>query len=198
MQTFFKCILDALGYKTDFFPVTVLGYAEHVGIIAYDLSFKDSKHNVDIGCVYPTFEAIPLNFEEESPIYSFSFLKYKYKKRADDIMEWLHQSRSDKTQWFRFAEMAVSNPVPVSYFFKTTEHDFSDPRNQFNATIRISHYNGNCFFSVKGKVIKWSEEKEQKLLQREVETKEEVTAILIKEFPQFPVEIIEQALLNTM
>lgn len=199
LQTFFKCLIDALGYRADFCNVMVPSInQDHVGIIAHDLTSDGSRHIVDVGCVYPTFEAIPLDFEDESPVYSVSFLRYKFKKRPDGIVEWFHESRQDKTKWFKFAEIEASKYVPVSFFFKTTERDFTDPTNPFNTKIRISHYKENCFFAVKGKVIKWSEKKEKILLTREVETTEEVRAILIQEFPQFPIEMIEQAILHTM
>ncbi|XP_071847872.1 uncharacterized protein [Apostichopus japonicus] len=197
IQTFFKCLLDALGYKTDFFPITVLGQG-HVGIIVHDLASQGSKHVVDVGCVSPTFTAIPFNFERESEIYSVSFLKYKYVRRADGIVEWLHQSRSDENDWFRFAEMEVTNLVTVSYFFETTERDFADPSNELNSILRISHYNGNCFFSVKDNIVKWSEEPQQKLLSKRLETKEEIATMLHEEFPQFPIEIIKQCVSNTL
>ena len=38
---------------------------------------------VDVGCGYPTFEAVPVNFEEEFVVYKQSFLEYKFVKSKE-------------------------------------------------------------------------------------------------------------------
>ena len=40
---------------------------------------------------YPTFEAIPLNFEMESPEYNHSFLRYKFIRHDSTVIWRMHQ-----------------------------------------------------------------------------------------------------------
>lgn len=96
IQPFFKCLLDALGYKTDFCPATVSGaFERHICVIVHDVGVKGNKHIVEVSNIHPTFKAIPLNFERESPIYSFSYFKYKYVRTADGHLDWLRQISTD-------------------------------------------------------------------------------------------------------
>lgn len=198
IQPFFKCLLDALGFKTDLFPGSILGNVDgHTGIVVHNLEFHGSKHMVEVGCACPVLTAIPLNFEKESQMYSHSFLTHKYLRRADGILEWLHRFKDVDSGWFKFAELNISRLVDISYFFVKNEADYTDPTNKFNCGVWAVRMNGNRFFAVKGSTIKWSEEQDQQLLSQNIGSKEELKAILHKNFPQFPLRMIEQALSNT-
>lgn len=198
IQPFFMSLLDAVGFKTDLYPASILGNVEgHMGIMVHDLSFNGSKHMVEVGCGHPVFTAIPLNFSGESPTYLNSFLRHKFLQRPDGILEWLHQSKTQEDEWFKFAELNTSKLVSVSYFLEKNEMDYTDPLNKFNRFVWASKMTGNRLFAVKGNTVTWTDEKGQNLAKKEIKTKEEMESLLHDEFPQFPIEMIQQSLCNT-
>lgn len=198
IQPFFKCLLDALGYQTSFFPASVLGSFEgHVGIIVHDLKYKGSRHIVEVGCKHPTFTAIPLDFEVESEIYSVSYASYKYVRRPDGMLDWLLKFQTKKNEWFKFAVLNTTKLVDISYFFEKQEADQTNLEIELNRSVWASHYKGNCFFWVRGSTLSWNEKQEQELLKKEIGTKEELKEILQSEFPQFPSEMINLSFSNT-
>lgn len=75
-------ILKALGFSVRLCPATVTSTVthpdNHVIILVNDLEQKGDLHLVECGIGSPTFRAVSLNFEEESPIFVDSFLEYKY------------------------------------------------------------------------------------------------------------------------
>ncbi|XP_076436106.1 uncharacterized protein LOC143275718 [Babylonia areolata] len=50
----------------------------HILVIVNDLEKKGDVHVVECGVGFPTFRAVSLDFDEESPVYVDSFLEYKY------------------------------------------------------------------------------------------------------------------------
>ena len=60
---FMKYLLEALGYDVYFAACSAFGFPDnHITTIVRDLSFPGSNHIVD-NIAFPTFEAIPLDFE---------------------------------------------------------------------------------------------------------------------------------------
>ena len=75
LNTFMKYFLEALGYGAHHVASTVVKVGDH---IMTRVDIARDKFIVDVGCGYPTFEAIPVNFEKESPFYKHSFVEYKF------------------------------------------------------------------------------------------------------------------------
>ena len=50
----------------------------HILTSVKHLTSADSIHLVDVGCGYPTYQTIPVDFDSESPVYTNGFLKYKF------------------------------------------------------------------------------------------------------------------------
>ena len=83
---FMKYLLEALGYDIYFVACNAFGCpGNHITTIVRGLSSPGSHHMVD-NIAFPTFEAIPLDFEVESPIYHHSYLEYKFLKRGGQIL----------------------------------------------------------------------------------------------------------------
>ena len=88
LNTFMKFLLQALGYDV-YFVASNIGYPNnHIITVVQNLTKPGDKHLVDVGVGYPTFEAIPLDFEHESPVYLHSFLWYKFVREGDTIARW--------------------------------------------------------------------------------------------------------------
>ena len=80
-------ILKSLGYSAYLCGCSVPGtiISTHLALIVKDLVNPGDIHLVDCGLGQPTFKAISLNFNEESPIFQESFLEYKYIKHDDKL-----------------------------------------------------------------------------------------------------------------
>ena len=80
LNTFMKLFLEALGYAAHHISCTVVEIGDH---IMTRVDIEGNMFLVDVGCGYPTFEAVPVNFEDESVLYKHSFLKYKFDKSKE-------------------------------------------------------------------------------------------------------------------
>ena len=81
-------LLKALGYSAHLCGtiLTTTGISVHLTVIVKDLVNTGDVHLVDCGLGLPSFRAISLNFNEESPVYQESYLEYKYIKRDGKIL----------------------------------------------------------------------------------------------------------------
>jgi hypothetical protein len=81
-------LLNALGYSA--FPLTSVVtsnvFNHHLNLIVKDLNNKGDLHLVDCGLGLPSFRAISLNFDKESPVYRDSFLEYKFIKHKGKVL----------------------------------------------------------------------------------------------------------------
>lgn len=87
---FMKALLTALGYKVHFASGAIFYPDNHVMVIVNNLTYSGSQHLVDMNG-YPTFEAIPLDFEGESAEYNHSFLRYKFVRVDSNIIWRMHR-----------------------------------------------------------------------------------------------------------
>ncbi|KAK7478436.1 hypothetical protein BaRGS_00030282 [Batillaria attramentaria] len=75
-------LLKALGYSVQLCPATctstVTSPDNHVVILLNNLENDGDLHLLEFGVGFPTFRAVSLNFEQESPVFVDSFLEYKY------------------------------------------------------------------------------------------------------------------------
>ena len=88
MGTFTWQLLSVLGYSAHLCRVLITssGTNIHLAVIVKDLVNPGDIHMVDCGFGQPTFRAISLNFNKESPIFQESYLEYKYIKHDGKIL----------------------------------------------------------------------------------------------------------------
>ena len=67
-------------------------YNNHLLVLVYNLKKDGSIHMVDTGCASPTFSAIALDFQNETPIFNESFLRYKFTKTGNKIQRFHDRS----------------------------------------------------------------------------------------------------------
>ncbi|XP_078695088.1 arylamine N-acetyltransferase, pineal gland isozyme NAT-3-like [Branchiostoma floridae x Branchiostoma belcheri] len=85
-QNFFVFyLLQSLEYDVFLISSNVSYPKNHVIVGARNVAEKDDVYLVEVGCGFPTFQAIPLNFQEESPVYQHSFLEYRFVKKGEMI-----------------------------------------------------------------------------------------------------------------
>ncbi len=120
LNTFMKLLLEALGYSVYHIISSVSEPENHIITIA---TFDNIKYLVEVGCGYPTFQPIPLNFKDESIIYENSFIKYKFKWISEDTIERQHLFLTPSANWQRFYSFCVTpklfeeldKPMTVAY-----------------------------------------------------------------------------------
>lgn len=82
MALFTWGLFKALGFSVRMVPSVVTGNHtapnNHVLLLIDGIENESDLHLVDCGTGFPTFRTISLNFSEESPIFTDSFLEYKY------------------------------------------------------------------------------------------------------------------------
>ena len=61
LNSFMKYLLEALGYKAYHIACHIVRENDHILTV---VEIQTVKYLVDVGVGYPTFEAIPLNFEK--------------------------------------------------------------------------------------------------------------------------------------
>ncbi|XP_076324555.1 putative arylamine N-acetyltransferase 2 isoform X2 [Tachypleus tridentatus] len=156
INVFTKYLLQALGFNAYHAACSIEFPNNHIVTIIRDLTFDGSKHLVDFSG-YPLFKAIPLDFGEKSPVYSASFLTYKFIREQKSIVR-LHQTQNiyrsssflyfDNCQdisvnWFRFC---VIDPEPreLDYFEEDMTKVFTVPgaNSPFLETLRIVSFPG--------------------------------------------------------
>lgn len=98
MNVFFKYLLDALGYHTHFLASNIdVPCMNHVLIVVNSLNTRGDQFLVDVGLAFPTFLPIPLDFEEESPVYSDSFVVCKYIHKDGKLLRY-HAKSAQKAR----------------------------------------------------------------------------------------------------
>ena len=90
IASFTKGLLKALGFPVQMLSSTVTATLtapnNHALLLTYDLENKGDVHLVDCGTGFPTFRAISLKFQDESPVFKDSFLEYKYIRSNGKIL----------------------------------------------------------------------------------------------------------------
>lgn len=91
-------LLKYLGYdvhlNTSLVPDATTTTDNHLVVLLKNLRKDGDIHLVDAGCGHPTFQAISLDFETESPMFQESFLRYKFVKHGCKIRR-LHDPASN-------------------------------------------------------------------------------------------------------
>ena len=200
---FMKCLLEALGYDVYFAACDAFGFPDnHITTIVRDLSSPGSHHIVD-NSAFPTFEAISLDFEVESPIYFHSYLEYKFMKRGSQILR-LHR-KGEHTPiipggeciidgWRRIFEFELM-PRDLSYFEKSMNVVYTKPgeNSPFLETFHAVVYKDLKLIAIKNDLL-MLENDGQKLVVTKMQTHEEMITTVKKYFPMFTVKEITKAM----
>ena len=124
------------------------------------MDIKGNLFLVDVGCGYPAFEAVPVNFEEESVVYKHSFLEYKFvkSKEMSDVIR-LHRTSKYKEEtfenrpiidgWWQFYHVDLT-PRHLDFFAETMTKVYTTP-GLFHESLRLVAYPNQKMFAVKDK-----------------------------------------------
>ena len=200
---FIKILLEALNYDTYFAAGTVCYPNNHIMTIVKDLSFAGSKHLVDVNG-YPSFEAIPLDFEHESPIYYHAFLEYKFIREGCKIFRFHrkgeyrplvpgHEYNVDG--WRRLCEVDLT-PRDLSYFKQSMTDVYTIPgkNSPFLVSFRAIIYKDLKLAAIKDNTLLLENDKHEVEV-TEISNQEEMIKTVNKYFPSlFTIEEITKAI----
>ena len=200
---FMKYLLEALGYDVYFAACNVFGFTgNHITTIVRGLSSPGSHHIVD-NSAFPTFEAIPLDFEVESPIYHHSYLEYKFLKRDGQILR-MHRKREHTPTipggeriidgWRRIFEFELT-PRDLSHVEHSMRVVYTEPgqNSPFLKTFHAVVYKDLKLIAIKDDLL-MLENDEQKLVVTKMQTREEMVSTVKQYFPMFTVNEITKAM----
>jgi len=196
-NTGFKNLLEALNYNVVLLPSAVKLEFDHVVILA---KIDGNDYLVDVGCGYPTFEAIPLDFETESKVYRYSFLKLRF-IREDGFIKRLHNhsrliptsAQGNSTLWVKFYHFKVT-PVDLTFFDETLQTVYTVPgTSPFLISLR-------AFRCAYGKAVGFyndcliTEDENNDLVETKLQSSEEVKAKLLELFPMLHLHLVNAAM----
>ena len=199
LNAFMKLFLEALGYTA--YHVTATAVTPN-GHILTRVDIEGNLFLVEVGCGYPTFEVVPVNFEEESAVYKNSVLEYKFikSKETGDIIR-LHRSSKYREEpfknipiidgWWRFYHVDLT-PRHLDFFAESMTKVYTPP-GVFHESLRLVAYPDQKMFAVKDKT---------QLVQNDcgaidptLLTSDEVVQVITARFPVLT-ELTKAALIN--
>ena len=207
----FMCkLLNSLGCDAHTGLGHVQGNEDHVVVIVKNVESTGDSYLVDVGFGFPTFEAVPLDFEVETDIYQQSFSTFKYVRHNDRIARLSKTGSNPKEEEAdKKGGFLCEEGWKIVYDFSVEKRDLSDPVNLksmdniyanydktsvFHGTIRVvafPHGKAICF-----KDFTMLTENENKKLDPTAVNGNELFSLITKNFPQFNLEIIQNAIKN--
>ena len=198
----FKFILEALGFDVSLVGAEVTHPNNHAIILA---TIDNIQYLVDVGCGYPAFNAIPLNFEDESPVYSQSFSTYKFVRKGDTI-ERLHLRNTEKHMiagnpkydkqadtWIRFYDFKIE-PVSLSFFDGPMNDVYTVPgTSPFLISLRVVTFENNRCIAIRDTSL-LTEGDDNVLHEEKLGSLDEIKAAILKLCPQISSDAVDKAL----
>ena len=200
-------LLRALGYKVSLVPATVINNVDcHLTLIVSNLTCQGSEHMVDFGAGPPTFRPIPFDFEEMSPEYTDSFLRYRFVRQGETIIR-QHTIESDPgharafkdfqvdDKWFSFFFIHANRPVNVAHFTNTVIGVYTDPKHTSGLLTKMycCAYPKGRFVCIKDTTL-LVEDGEGRVQKSYFRSRKEIFAAFERYFSQFPQKMIKAAM----
>ncbi len=165
-NVFFCHLLRALGFTAHHVSGTCnLKHPDnHIATVVTDVQTRPNGDKttreiflVDVGCGFPTLQAIPLDFSHESPVYQDIFLEYKFVKTGqheyqrlhlqnfggDDVTSLLDSSRSGKWErYYTFTDI----PRDLDHFSSAMTEVYTD---RFLRKFRVLNFSDTALTVLK-------------------------------------------------
>ena len=200
-------LLQALGYDAYLCAGSIMVFdsGNHVICIVRNLTSPGSLHMVDAWTGWPTFEAIPLDFQDESPIYNFSFLEFKFIRKGTLIQRYHRKGESyaempfDTDQhldgWRKMCEFDTAIPREISFFEQPMSRVYKQPGDlsPFLVSFRAVTYKDLKLVAIRNDTLLLEKEKHE-VKTTKLQSRKEVCEAMGKYFPQFTAEDVMKAL----
>ena len=157
-NVFFYHLLKALGYEVHHLSGTCNPKHpnNHIATLVHDVVQPGDKFLVDVGCGYPTLQAVPLDFDLESPIYTSIFLQYKF-VRLDGHYERQHLLNFGDERFQSLPSSTYSGNWARYYHFDLIPRDLRHfeaamtevYRDRFLRKFRVLHFTEKTMTAIK-------------------------------------------------
>lgn len=106
-----KYLLEALTFDVHFTAASIAGIPNnHLLLVVNNLTKVGDRHLVDVGTGFPFFNAVSLDFKDETPVFSNSFIQYKYRYKDGMLIQYLKKNAEsllppkldEETEWRQF------------------------------------------------------------------------------------------------
>ena len=204
-------LLQSLGYKVSLAHATcttsVMFPNNHVVVYVHDVIRSEDRFLVEVGCGFPTFRAVDLGFETESPVFVDSFLEYKYVKHDGKILRFHRKGctvirsgiKYPETdfylgEWRRFYTADTQSTTDLSQFDSCFDCVWKNgSASPFHTTFRIISFpEKQAVMIVNHKTL--IEDKEGELVAAEIVGGDDGVKKAVNQlFPVIPPTLVEQA-----
>ena len=197
-------LLRALGFHASAVTCNFLEFKDmHVAVVVLDLTQKGSRHLVDFGNSYPTWRIIPLDFEQVSPEYHDSFLRYRFAREGDVLIRQhsvdtdlanAHYTNHIKDGWYYFLYIYDNVPLTDADIVKGMNNAFSQIEEAlFFYVPRCVSYPGGRLLTISGTTL-LKEDEEGVCHKTFLRSREDIIDAFAQHFPQFSADMIRAAL----
>ncbi|XP_071501060.1 uncharacterized protein [Diadema antillarum] len=200
-NVFFYVFMQTLGYNVTLVTCDISFADSHVIIMAHNLTSEGSMHMVDVGSGYPTFTAVPCDFERESPEYHDSFLRYRFVRDGDLIIRQHHADTDPraalwpdrvKDGWYSFIYIHYKEPKKISYFDAVMTRIYTTvlPSPPYLSSPRCMTWPNRRLVCIKDATL--LQEIEKGHVQKSYfRSPDEILTAFAKHFPDFPADMVK-------
>ncbi|XP_046559596.1 uncharacterized protein LOC124268667 [Haliotis rubra] len=212
LNSFMFFLLEGLGYDV------TLGHAfvfvevderrdNHIIVFVHNLVTEGDMFLVDVGFGEPSFEAVSLDFETESPLFKHSYLEYKFFKQDGKIIRAngkgdIRLTRDPKPwevcigPWRGAYEFRTENARRFDEFQKCYHHQYASLEGMlFQRSLRAVMYpNGKALIILHSNML--CENESGDLVKCPLADDETILKTYLKHFPQFEEEMVKRAIAN--
>nr|XP_054768573.1 uncharacterized protein LOC129276168 [Lytechinus pictus] len=194
-------VLQSLGYMVSLVTCDVSFKDSHALNLVHNASYQGSIHMVDVGSGYPTFKAIPFNFDLVSPEYHHSYLRFRFIREGDLIIRQHHADTDPRASlwpdrvkdgWYSFIYIHADQPQKVSYFDEamTIVYTKKIPTPPYLTSPRCMAWPHGRFTCIKDTTL-LLENDEGRVEKFYLKSLHDVLTAYKKYFPQFPEETLK-------
>ncbi|XP_071953231.1 uncharacterized protein [Antedon mediterranea] len=204
LNQFIKELLNVLNYDVYYAQMAILDVDKsHVMVMVRNLIKPGDLHLVDVGMGHGSSDPIPLDFKEESPVYHIGFLYLKFVREDNVIIRYHKHDKKyefpvniDSKAWHVFGRITIT-PQDLDVF-KPIMRDIYTVPGAFGTSPFLTEL--RCVIFEKGKIVAIKdtvllvENDEHQLEVQEMTTHAQIISKVLKHFPSFSREMIEDAL----
>ena len=196
-------LLQALGYDAYLCAgsIMVSDSSNHVICIVENLTRPGSKHMVDAWTGWPTFEAIPLDFLDESPVYKFSYLEFKFIRNGTVIHRYHRKDYAELPfpsldGWRKMCTFDMAVYLQLSFFeqpmFRVLYKQLGD-LSPFLVSFRAVIYRDSKLLAIRNDTL-LLENDSGEVKATKLQNRKEICDAVTKNFPQFTAGDVMKAL----
>ncbi|KAJ8040601.1 hypothetical protein HOLleu_14941 [Holothuria leucospilota] len=199
IHVFMKELLSAVGYDAFYASADWKDADDHIGLVVQDMTGLGSKHLVEVASAFPVFQAIPLDFETESPEYVFSYLRQKFVRTTNGAVSWYHEmppfsgcKTTSDGNWYKCLTIYVNTPRDLSFFEPRLTKWFTvEENNPFLRAPRAVKFDDGKLVAIKDKLL--LEGSDRQVMKEQISNLQQLLQKYNDLFPQFPRHLIEDA-----